>query len=550
MTLKIKGIALLIAVMALLAATALTVVGQEETFTGVVFEDLNGNLTLDADEPGIEGVMVTNGIQVVLTNAEGVYELPVRDEMVVVVTKPNNYDVPYNENLVPQNYYIHQPNGSPDFIQTYAGIEPTGDLPESVDFPLYATEVVNDFSFLVYGDTQVANQQELGYMREVMAELYDTGDEFAFGIAVGDLLDDPLDLYPQYLDVMSLTGSPTWYVPGNHDLNFDSTNDIYHLETYKTFFGSPNYSFDFGQAHFISLDNIRYQVDFPGTYNGRLTDDQLQWLENDLALVPEDKLIVLSMHIGLTNFVDRDAVRHQDSTREQVYEIVSRFDNVISLAGHSHTLERMLTGEEYTPEDPEAFGWGEIPFDQFVAGAVCGSWWGGELNTFGLPESYQRCGAPRGYMVFDISGNTYSERWKASGFAEDYGMHISFDVERNAARSTFVDLGLVSQDHLETLIVVANVFSGGENTVVEMSIDGGDPIPMVRDWNARDPFVISRTGALGHGTRGDRGQSMHLYVADMPTDLEPGVHIIEITATDPYGQVWTGLKTFDVWASN
>ena len=59
-----------------------------EVLEGQVFDDVNQNSKLDEDERGVPGVAVSNGIDVVQTDGEGTYELPVRDNMTVSVTQP------------------------------------------------------------------------------------------------------------------------------------------------------------------------------------------------------------------------------------------------------------------------------------------------------------------------------------------------------------------------------------------------------------------------------------------------------------------------------
>lgn len=532
----------------------LTAFAQESTFGGIVFEDLNGNGVRDTDEPGVAGVSVSNGVQVVQTDDSGAYTLPVRDEMEVFVSKPAGYMVALDENKIPRFTYIHRPNGSPDFIRAYEGIAPTGDLPASIDFPLVAYDEPDAFRFIVFGDTQVTTHEELNWMRDsAIAEL--GSSDAAFGVAVGDLVNDPLSLFPRYQEVMGTLPFPTYYLPGNHDINFDSQNDVHHLETYTRHFGSPYYSFDYGQTHFVIFDNIRYNVDegFEGTYNGRIDDTQLEWLRNDLKFVDPNKLIILAMHIPLVAYIDRDAEKHQESSREAVYQILREggFEKVIALAGHTHTLERFRPGEEYNPEAEDAFGWGTVPFPQYVAGAVCGSWWSGQQNEFGIPLSYQRCGAPKGYMVFDVNGTDYSEYWKVSG--SDDAMHISFDYSeegfRELARGLFDDLGILTSAELDGVTVVANVYSGSRDTVVEMSVNDGAFVPMQWTQNQRDLLAIGfQLDAGPEFYQTTPGRSYHIYAADLPADLEPGTHRITVRATDPYGQVWTGTKVFDVWA--
>ncbi|MEL7140357.1 MAG: metallophosphoesterase N-terminal domain-containing protein, partial [Pseudomonadota bacterium] len=65
--------------------------GGGDEVRGTVFEDLNRNSKLDAGEPGIAGVLVSNGREVVVTAADGAYALPAYDDMNVFVTKPAGY---------------------------------------------------------------------------------------------------------------------------------------------------------------------------------------------------------------------------------------------------------------------------------------------------------------------------------------------------------------------------------------------------------------------------------------------------------------------------
>ncbi|MGF1475314.1 MAG: metallophosphoesterase N-terminal domain-containing protein [Geminicoccaceae bacterium] len=84
-----------------------------ETVTGVVFNDANRDGSRQDDEAGLEGVMVSNGKEVVQTGSDGVYELPAYEDMTVFVTKPAGYDVPVDEDNIPQFHYNHKPAGSP-----------------------------------------------------------------------------------------------------------------------------------------------------------------------------------------------------------------------------------------------------------------------------------------------------------------------------------------------------------------------------------------------------------------------------------------------------
>jgi hypothetical protein len=75
------------------------------TVTGVVFEDRSGTGVRQPDDPGIAGVLVSNGHDVVRTDADGRYALPVDDEAVIFVIKPTGYAVPVDHVMLPRFYY-------------------------------------------------------------------------------------------------------------------------------------------------------------------------------------------------------------------------------------------------------------------------------------------------------------------------------------------------------------------------------------------------------------------------------------------------------------
>ena len=117
----------------------------QRTVSGIVFLDENGNNRMDAPEEGIPNVAVSNGREVVLSDGKGNYKLPIEEEMIVSIRKPAGYKLPLNENNLPQYfYYIHQPDGSPAL--KYPGLEPTGALPQKVNFGLVPSEKKESFT--------------------------------------------------------------------------------------------------------------------------------------------------------------------------------------------------------------------------------------------------------------------------------------------------------------------------------------------------------------------------------------------------------------------
>ena len=157
-------------------------------------------------------------------------------------------------------------------------------------------------SFLKYQVTskQVYNLEELAFFKKGIINDLNNGDSIAFGISLGDLVGDNLDLHAPYKDVIKQIGKPWYNVMGNHDMNYDVLSDSLSDESFEKNFGPNNYSFNYGDAHFIVLDNIIYPNPRTGKgYLGGFRKDQLDFIENDLKFVPKDKLIVLCFHIPL-----------------------------------------------------------------------------------------------------------------------------------------------------------------------------------------------------------------------------------------------------------
>jgi 3',5'-cyclic AMP phosphodiesterase CpdA len=138
------------------------------------------------------------------------------------------------------------------------------------------------------------------------------------GISLGDLVGDNLSLQKPYADVMKEVGLPWYNVMGNHDMNYDAKEDKLSDETFESNFGPANYSFNYGNVHFIILDDILYPDPRDGKgYWGGFREDQLQFIENDLKLVDKNKLIVVSFHIPLEH-KNEDSFRNAD--RQKLFD--------------------------------------------------------------------------------------------------------------------------------------------------------------------------------------------------------------------------------------
>ena len=73
----------------------------------------------------------------------------------------------------------------------------------------------------------------------------------------------------------------------NHDLDLNVRSNEHARTTYKSYYGPTYYSFNRGNVHYVVLDDIFF-IAKSYLYVGYLTEQQLQWLEQDLKQVTPD----------------------------------------------------------------------------------------------------------------------------------------------------------------------------------------------------------------------------------------------------------------------
>ncbi len=533
---------------------------QAKEVTGFVFEDTNRNGARDGNESGVPGVAVSNGKDVVLTDEAGRYTLDLDGDAIVFISKPSGYAVPVNEQNLPQFHYIHQPEGTPEeYEYRYRGIAPNGPLPESVDFPIYKTDEADTFTAVIFADPQPLSNADLNYLRDdVLAEL--VGVDAVFGLTVGDIMSDELAILPRYNRLVAQVGIPWWNLPGNHELNWKSPDDALSLETYKRTFGPPNYSFNYGKVHFIALDNVYYDgnddsdlpfdarraTNYPsiaGPYSTHLLDVQLEWLENDLATVPDDMLVVVATHIPF----DLSTPWKDERQREKFFRILSSRDKIFSLSGHNHRTDHMYFDHDHGFDNGSAL-------HHHALTAVSGSWWSGIVDERGIPSALQNDGSPNGYYFMDIDGTAYQMRFKPASKPHDHQMRIMLDT---ALTQYFVQdnreytqgqmwRDAISQDQVYSTQLVVNLFDGGPNSKVTYSVNGGDPVEMQNERFVDFMYMDLVRRYPDEWFLAQTLPTSHIWVARLPEDLESGAHAITVNAVDEYGRAHQASKILEV----
>jgi hypothetical protein len=484
---------------------------------GVVFHDANGNQKLDPGEKRLPGVRVSNGHDVTTTNEEGKYQLPIDDDAIIFVLKPRGWRSPLSDANLPRFYYIHKPNGSPK--AEFAGVPPTGPLPESVDFPLSPQDEPDKFKAIILGDTQTRDRQEVAYLaHDILEELI--GTDALFGVTLGDVAFNDLSIYEPQIQAVSKVGIPWHNVIGNHDTNFDAKQPRHSDETFERYFGPSHYSFDYGPAHFVVLDDIEVSAD-PKTgepsLKVKIGQDQIEFLKNDLAGIPQKQLVVLMMHVPILEV----------QNRESVYRLIENRLNCFSMCGHTHSHEHHFIG----PKD----GWrGEKPLHLIIQGTACGCWWCGCPDERGIPIATMGDGVPNGYSIITFDGNRYSQEYKVAGRGKDYQMLIEAPDDVPAAETA------------KTKILV-NVFNSSPRSTVKMRIEDGKWLDM-KPEKLLDPAHCKARESderLKEKTWKALSRSFpstHIWTALLPANIAAGFRRIEVETIDMNGKKFTGYR--------
>ncbi len=502
---------------------------SQTTVTGYVYADTNKNGVKDKSEKGIANVGVSNGIDVTTTDTKGKYSLPIGNDNIIFVIKPSDYNLPVSENQLPEFYYNHKPLGSPTDFK-YKGVAPTGSLPKSVDFALSPSVSVKDFTSLVFGDPQPYTLEEVAYFAKGVVAEVEGIKNVSFGISLGDLVGDALDLHNPYIKAIKKVGIPWFNVMGNHDMNYEATVDSLSDESFELSFGPANYSYNYGDVHFIILDDILYPDPRDGKgYWGGFRESQLQFIENDLKLVAKDKLIVLSFHIPL---VTADAESFDLAQRNRIFELLKDYENTLSLSAHTH----FQRNDFYTPNA----GWSRsTPHHEYNVGTTSGDWYSGAFNEKGIPVSTMRDGTPKGYAFIHFNGNKYTIDYKVVDKPADY--QLALYAPKNILGSK-----------PGSARVYANFFMGHSKSDVAIRFDNGawkkmslvktvDPnyTAAIVAWDKAETLTGNRRPSLP-------SESEHLWEAAFPKNIKPGKHTYEVRAKDIQGRIFTATDIISV----
>ena len=236
--------------------------GKSEVVTieqaGVVVEpevtyNIFGQVTCNGE--GVADVLVSDGYEIVKTDAEGKYTLQSNKECgYVFITNPAGYDFPV-EGVLPSNYKLLSQN----YVETV----------EEVNFVLEQAPSDN-YTLLVFGDIHLANRtNDIEQFTKVATEINNRVDAAAgkvYALTLGDMtwemywLDNNYG-FAEYKNTINSTlrNLTLFHTMGNHDNEMEVGEDWAKSLKYTQNLAPDYYSFNIGKCHYIVLDNMDYE---------------------------------------------------------------------------------------------------------------------------------------------------------------------------------------------------------------------------------------------------------------------------------------------------
>ncbi|HVN94458.1 MAG TPA: metallophosphoesterase [Terracidiphilus sp.] len=199
------------------------------------------------------------------------------------------------------------------------------------------------FSFVQISDSHIgfnkaANPDVAGTLKLAVDKINGLPAEPELLLHTGDISQSskPAEFDTAVEIVKGAKAGSTFYVPGEHDTSFDDGAQ-YQQRFGRGATGRGWYSFDHKGVHFVGLNNV-VQIDALG----KLGEDQVAWLKNDLAGHSSSTPIVIFAHIPLW-MVDPDWGWGTEDGAEAL-SYLKRFGSVTVLNGHIHQVVQKVEG--------------------------------------------------------------------------------------------------------------------------------------------------------------------------------------------------------------
>lgn len=274
-----------------------------------------------------------------------------------------------------------------------------------------AEKPANEFTFAFLTDIHVQRERNaISGFRKAITKVNELKPDFV--ITGGDLIMDALgqtyersdSLYNIYTTMITEFQMPVFNTIGNHEhygwyvlKDADTLHPEYGKKMFEKRLGPRYQRVDRYGWIFFLLDSV--VKDGKGGYEGGIDAEQMQWLKEQLATIPKETPIIISLHIPLLT-TEAQILRGATEANEPG-EVVVNSKEVLDLF-EGHNLKLVLQGHLHYYETMHVFG-----TDFVTGGSVAAAWWKGPY-----------LGTEEGFLLLKVKDN------KVTWEYVDYGWDV------------------------------------------------------------------------------------------------------------------------------
>ena len=506
-----------------------TVTIQQEGKKEVPF-NVYGKVLCDGE--GVPDVLISDGIEIVKTDADGNYRLQsAKKWKYVFMITPSGYE-PSALGFLPK---IHQ------------ALKADVDTAEEVNFTLEKAQNDN-YTLLVCGDMHLARRTgDLAQFEKVAAFMNETISKApgkVYALTLGDMTWDMYWIannygFEDYIQTMNgyFPSTTFFHTMGNHDNEMEVGGDFEKALKYTENLTPDYYSFNLGKIHYIVMDDMDFTgveagEDNRSKYAKNFTAEELEWLKKDLSYVSKDTPIFVTAHEPLARPSGIEWKEQLDGKDADLDTFIGLFDgyNVRFLSGHTHNIFNKNWTSTFTEHN---------------SGAICASWWWSGYITPGIHIAQD--GAPGGFTVWTVNGTDCTHYYQAALQSPDYQFR-AYDM--NKVKET-ITADLSSHDgypkyynHIQSYgdnVILVNVWDYDDDWKVEIS-ENGTPLD-VAEVGVYDPLHIEAMTIprlnKWNTTTFSTAKWRHFFQATASAADTP----VTVKVTDRYGKVFTEEMT-------
>ena len=346
----------------------------------------------------VAGVQVSDGRQIVLTNARGRYCMRSdKADSVVFITVPSGYRAEMIDPVRPGFWHLLTKAPRKREVHDFR-LEPQ-------DQSNYSVLFITDTHFAADPSRNDLERFRSTVMPVIMREYKESSTRGpVYSVNLGDFAHDRYwydfglnEAAAERFLADSGYPMPVFSVSGNHDNDgavsgLGERTDFVSAWNYRHTWGPACYSVNIGADHWIFMDSVEYlnegepdarhkNINGRRNYVCHILDKDIEWLKNDLKYVAHGTRIFFCCHVPLFNDASKSEVMVPEQA-DVLDEVFKDFPSVYVFSGHTHKYIHTGTGKY-----PR--------FKQFIFGATSGSMWQ-------HPEGYQAIGSDASEQAINV----------------------------------------------------------------------------------------------------------------------------------------------------